>query len=182
MLSPTQTYTSSNQNLTFTYPSDWKVSETATVIIATSPVTELAAYNHKSVDGRITLLIRAQNVALTGFGGGSSMSVLPSQLLTYATPTSDQEGNAYISFLNYAGSKDTGIDAVYITGNAGYQSDQYIPESVIQAIDPMISYTFTKCTNKLCSSTSPLTISTSSWNNSSFSGPLIKMLESLSIT
>lgn len=180
--SPTQMYTSSNQDLTFTYPSDWKVAETATVITATSPVTKLTAYNRKAVDGRITLLIRAQNVALSGFGDGAAMTVLPSQLMTYASPASDQEGTAYLSLLNYAGSKHAGIDAAYITGNSGYQSDQYVPESVIQAIDPMISFTFSECANGSCSSTTPLTISTNSWNNSNFSGPLIKTLESLSIT
>lgn len=179
---PTRTYTSSNQNLTFTYPTGWKVGETVTVLTATSPVTELTGYNRKSVDGRIIFRIRAQNVALPEFDAGNALALLPSQIVTYTSPTSDQEGTTYISFLNYANSKGSGIDGIYVTGNTGYQTGQYATETEVEAVDPIVSFTFEKCTNTSCSATMPLTVATSSWNEKSFYGPLLTMLESLSIS
>ena len=179
---PTQAYTSANQNLTFNYPTNWKVNETTTVITATSPMLKLTSYSHQSVDGQVTLQIRAQGVALSEFNAGDATAILPSQIITYTSPANGQRASTYISFLNYASSKGSGIDGIYITGNTGYQSGQDAPESEIQAVDPVISLSFAKCTDKACNNTTPLTISTGSWGNKAFSGPLLTMLESLSIS
>jgi len=180
--SPTRTYTSSNQNLTFSYPADWKITETSTLITGTSPIVKLTSYNHRSVNGRITFTIRAQSGTLPEFKAGAAMAVLPSQIVTYTSPASDQRGSTYISFLSYADSKGFGIDGIYITGNAGYKTGQNVPESDIQAIDPVVSVTFMQCINEGCGSTSSLVIATSDWSDKSFSAPLLAMLESLTIS
>lgn len=178
---PKETYTSSNQSLSFNYPSGWKVNETATAITTTSPVTPLQAFNHTSVSGRIIFRIRTQNTALPEFSAGPATAILPSQTITYTAPTSNQQGSTYISFLQYAGSTNAGIDGIYITGNTGYQTGQTAPETDIQAVDPIITFTFEKCSNKNCTSTTPLTIAASGWSTKSFSAPLLAMFESLVI-
>jgi hypothetical protein len=179
---PSQTYTSSYQDLSFEYPSGWKVNETSSVITATSPATRLTSYNRQSVTGRVIFRVRAQSSSLPEFSAGDATAILPSQTITYTSPATGQRGSTYISFLNYANSKGNGIDGVYITGDTGYQAGQNSPESDIQAVDPVISFTFVKCSNKACSSTDPLTISTSSWSSKAFSASLLTMLESLSIS
>jgi hypothetical protein len=180
---PSQSYTSSNQDLSFSYPNNWKVNETSDVITATSPAIRLTSYNRQAVTGQVVFRIRAQDVALNEFSAGAATAALNSQIINYASPAADQRGSTYISFLNYANSKGSGIDGVYITGNTGYQTGQNAPESDIQAVDPVVSITFSKCSNKTCSgTTTPLTISTGSWSNKNFSGPLAAMLESLSIS
>jgi hypothetical protein len=179
---PTEMYSSTNQNLTFVYPTDWKVQETSTIIAATSPTMKLTNYTRSLVTGRVLFQIRAPGVALSEFSAGAATAVLNSQIIDYATPASGQRASTYISFLNYASSKGTGIDGVYVSGNTGYQTGQTAPESDIQAVDPVVSVTFEQCTNKTCSSTKPLTIATKSWSTKDFSNPLLAMIESLSIS
>ena len=180
---PTQEFQSSYQNLTFVYPNDWKTSETQNTITATSPAMQLTSYNRQTVTGQVIFRVRAQTVPLTEFNAGNALAAIDSQIINYTAPASGQRGSTYISFLNYASSKGGGIDGVYITGNTGYKTGQYALKTDITAIDPVISFTFAQCSNKSCSgSTQPLTISNGSWNNKSFSGPLLTMLESLSIS
>lgn len=180
--SPNQTYTSEYQDLSFAYPSNWKVNETSNTITVTSPTMKLTSYNRHSVTGEIIFRVRAQGAALSELSAGDSTAILPSQIITYTSPASDQRGSTYVSFLNFANAKGNGIDGIYITGNTGYQTGQNSPESDIQAVDPVISFNFVKCSNASCSTTEPLTLATSSWNNKTFSDPLLTMLKSLSIS
>jgi hypothetical protein len=180
---PTQIFTSNYQDLTFVYPTDWKVQETSTVITATSPVLKLTSYARQIVTGHIIFQVRAQDVALNEFSAGAATAALNSQIINYAAPASGQRASTYISFLNYANSKGGGIDGIYITGNAGYQSGQDAPESDVQSVSPVVSFTFSKCTNKVCSgTTTPLTIASQNWSEKAFSGPLLAMFESLAIS
>lgn len=180
---PTQTYTSNYQNLTFVYPNDWKVSETTDTITATSPVMQLTSYARQTVTGQVVFRVRAHGAALNEFNAGSAMAAIDSQIIAYASPAAGQRGSTYISFLNYADSKGGGIDGIYITGNAGYKTGQYVPKTDVQAIDPVISITFDKCSNKTCDgSVSPLTIAANSWSSKQFSNPLLAILESLTIS
>jgi hypothetical protein len=178
---PTKMYSSTNQNLSFVYPSNWKVNETATTLTATSPAMKLTSYSRQTVTGKIVFRIRTQGSSLPEFSSGSATAALNSQLITYTAPTADQQASTYVSFLNYANSKGFGIDGIYVTANAGYQEGQPAPESDIAAVSPIISFTFVKCGNKSCSSTTPLTIASQSWSTKNFSSPLLAMLESLSI-
>jgi hypothetical protein len=110
------------------------------------------------------------------------MAVLDSQLLNYTAPATGQQASAYISFLNYANSKTSGIDGIYVTGNSGYLTGQQAPKTDIAAVNPIISFTFAKCANKTCTgNTTPLTIATSSWSAKNFSSPLLAILKSLAL-
>jgi hypothetical protein len=179
----TKQYTSNYQDLSFTYPEDWKVSETSDVITATSPSMKLDGAGKGTVNGQMILKIRDKNEQLTEFSAGNATAVLKSQIISYSAPAAGQRASTYISLLNYANSKQTGIDGIYITGDAGYESGQDAPVSDLAPIDPVVSITFAQCANNACSGNSTaLTIASSAWRNKTFSAPLIKMLASLSIS
>jgi hypothetical protein len=181
--SSTKQYTSNYQDLSFTYPTDWKVAETTDVITATSPAMKLTGYDRQTVTGEIVFRVRDKNVVLSEFSSGNATAALNSQIVTYAAPAAGQRASTYASFLNYAGSKGNGIDGIYVTGDTGYQTGQAAPESDLAPIDPVISITFDKCANAKCTGTpTPLTIATSSWKATEFSKPLLAILASLAIS
>ncbi|HEV2402984.1 MAG TPA: hypothetical protein VGS08_02165 [Candidatus Saccharimonadales bacterium] len=179
----TKQYTSVNQNLSFSYPADWTVTETTDQITATSPDLRLTSSSGQSVNGQAIMLVRDKNVPLSEFKAGNAVAIINSQIITYSAPAAGQRGSSYVSYLNFASSPTTGLDGVYITGNTGYQTGQAAPASDLTPIDPVISITFGRCNNSSCGgSTSPLTIRTSSWNDTALSKPLMTMLESFSIS
>ena len=183
--SSTKPYTSNNLNLSFNYPENWTVADSGSgKLTVTSPVMQLTDASGQSQTGEIILTIQNESSAdFSAFKQGNAVAVLNSQKITYAKPTSTQRADTYISFLQYASTAGGGaLDGVYITGNAGYQKGQAIPEVDITKVDPVVTVTFAKCANTGCSgSTMPLSISSSMWSNASFSAPIGDMLKSLAI-
>ncbi len=169
-------YDSTNFNLGFDYPKDWKVDDTGSgKLTVTSPTTKLKNTDGQQVDGQIVMAIRNNTQKLSEFDKGSATAVLNSQQITYAKPTKTQRASTNISFLNYASSSSsTGLDGIYITGINSYQKKQAVLQTDIAKADPLIDINFLK-------GTTPTTIAASSWSDSSFSKPLKTMLESLAI-
>ncbi|HUD07819.1 MAG TPA: hypothetical protein VMQ52_01955 [Candidatus Saccharimonadales bacterium] len=184
----TQQYSSTNLGLSFNYPPGWKITDTAgtNVLTLQSPSEELLTTPNQLVKGKITMTIQNQAPAvIAGYQSGNASAALESQLITYTNPTAGQRASTYISFLHYATSTSTpasNIDAIYITGNSGYQLSQYIPLADIQAVSPVVGITFNRCANTACLTSGPASsITSSSWNTTSFSGTLLTLLKSLSI-
>jgi hypothetical protein len=155
-------------------------------LILQSPAEELLITPNQLVKGKITMTIQNLPPAtIPGYQSGNATAVLGSQLITYTNPTATQRASTYISFLHYATSTSTpasNIDAIYITGNSGYQLNQYIPLADIQAVSPVVGITFSRCANAACSTSGPATsITSTTWNTTSFSGTLLTLLKSLSI-
>lgn len=137
----------------------------------------------QNVTGQITLTIRDPSQPLPEFDKGNATATIDSVKIAYSHPSQNQRANTYMSFLTYASSAASGIDGIYITGDYGYKKVQAIPKVDIQKIDPITSITFAKCADNSCSGkTTPLNLAVSDWQNGQLSGPLTKMLESLSIT
>lgn len=183
VVSTTKQYNSTQQGVTFSYPSNWTVTEddTANVITAQSPPTTLTPAAGPSVTGEVSMTINQQTPSLPMFTAGNAVAVLASQKINYANPASTQRAQTYVSFLQYAATTMRGaLDGVYVTGNSGYQQDQAIPEVDIAAVSPLVRVTFTQCANANCTgSMSPLSIAATSWSNAALSGPILTMLESL---
>jgi hypothetical protein len=180
----TDHYDSSNFNLGFDYPKGWKVSDVSGSgkLTAASPALKIKDTNNQQVDGQIIITIRDKTQKLSEFDKSAATAVLNSEKITYTKPTQTQRGDTYVSFLSYAGSSSSGLDSIYITGDAGYQKDQDVPAVDISKIDPITNVTFLKCSDSKCSGTgSPLTIATQNWQDSSFSSPIKTMLQSLAI-
>jgi len=180
----TTQYASTNFNLSFNYPQGWNVSDTGNgKLTVTSPTMQLTAANGQSQSGQVVMTIQNENAANFGmFAQGNAVAVLTSQHVNYSNPTQTQRASTYVSFLQYATTTTHGgLDGVYVTGDSGYQQGQAIPEVDITKVDPVITVTFNQCNDTTCASPKALTIDSSMWNNSSFSGPILKMIESLAI-
>lgn len=180
----TKNYSSPNFYLSFEYPEDWAVVDNGGgIMTATSPVMKLARSSGDDAKGRIVLTFRAKDQKLPEFDSGSATAAKQSIKIAYTKPTQNQRGSTYESFLRYAGNVNTAaLSGVYITGDSGYTLGQSIPKVDIQKVDPIISITFTKCSDNTCAGGGgELNIPLSLWENLAFSGPLEQMLKSITI-
>jgi hypothetical protein len=182
-----QQYYSTNLSIGFNYPKNWTITDVtgSNSLTLMSPVLNLLTSTNKLVKGQITLTIQNQSPVIPGYQSGNATAALESQIIDYTNPTAAQRGSTYISFLHYATSNtpSSNIDAIYVTGNAGYKINQYIPETDILAVSPVVSITFSQCTTVACTGkVSPISITSGAWSTSSFSGTLLTLLKSLSIS
>lgn len=178
----TKQYTSPNFNLSLKYPANWKVTDTAgsNVLIVESPSLLLTSVTGQKSDGIIRLQIQNKNYPITGFEKGNALAALPSELIKYINPTQMQRAETHLSFLTYAPAT-SGINALYITGDYGYQANQAIPQLDISTGDPIVSVRFLQCNDEICTKPISIAINTASWDDPAFSAPIKNMLTSLSI-
>ena len=174
----TKSYTSPNLYLTFSYPADWTIVDTGGgAMTASSPTMQLKGVNGQSSAGKIIMTIRTSSSTLAGFNAGNTTAVLASQKITYSKPTQTQRADTYVTFISYASTAGSnGLDAIYVSGNNGYTLGQAVPQADLIQVSPIVSLTFAASSGKA------LTIAASNWQDSAFSGPLLAMLKSLSIT
>jgi hypothetical protein len=180
----TKHYSSSEFNLEFNYPADWTITDTtgSGVLTARSPSVKLKDTSGQTMTGQVILTIRNKQQPLPEFDKGNAVAVLPSQKINYTSPSQAQRAATYISFLQYASTTAaSALDGVYITGDVGYQKDQAIPKADIAPIDPVIDVVFAKCTDSSCNNGTTASIASTMWNDSTFAGPITKMLQSLTI-
>jgi hypothetical protein len=169
--------------LGFDYPADWTVTETDGRLTAVSKTMKLKTAGGQSLNGRIQVLIQPKQSTIKEFSKGNGVAILDSEKISYTKPTQTQRAQTYLSFVNYSGSTETGIDALYITGDIGYQKDQAVPMVDIVRVDPLITASFVQCPNEACSgATAPLTLDASSWKEKVVLSSAIKtVLTTLSI-
>jgi hypothetical protein len=180
----TEHHESPSFNLGFDYPKGWKVSDISGSgkLIVTSTPQKLKDADGQQVDGQIIMTIRDKTQKLSEFDKGAAKAVIDSEKITYTKPSETQRGDTYISFVNYATSKDNGLDSIYISGDAGYKKDQEVPAVDISKVDPITNVTFIKCPDSKCSGTpTVLTVAAASWEDAAFSKPIKTMLQTLSI-
>ena len=177
----TTSYTTTNYNASFNYPSSWTVSDSGSApLTVTSPALQLRSANGSNVLGQIVLSLSSKGTLPTQFGA-QSVAVLPSQKISYTQPSPNQAAQSYISFVQYpATTAKGGLDAIYLSGNFGYQQDQTIPATEMSTVDPLTYIAFYSCANSQCpiSARQPLTIDSTEWSDSNFSAPLLLMLKS----
>jgi hypothetical protein len=179
---PTQPYASSNFNLSFNYPDGWSVVDNGSgIMTVTSPGLPLTSAAGQTVTSLITMTIQKQGQLPAAFSAGPALAVLNSQTLAYSQPTASQTSQAYLSFVQYSSTTTKGgLDAIYLTGNYGYQKDQTIPATDIANVNPLVTVSFTKCGNTACTSNlTPLTIASASWSQAALQAPIMTMLASL---
>lgn len=178
---PTETHTSSAFQLQFDYPQGWKVTEGVdNKIVAVSPATQLKTVAGSKQTGQIVMIVQRKQVSLPDFAAGSALAVRESEKIDYKKPSQVQRASTYLSFPSYAASASKGIDGVYITGDNGYQKNQYIPMSDIAKSDPLIMVTFRSCDDDKCATAGkPLTLAASVWDDAAFSKPIKSILQSI---
>ncbi len=180
--SETKHYDSVNFKLGFDYPGNWKASEdNAEQITVLSPGIKLKGADGKDVVGQIYFRIRAKGQNLEGFEKSDATAIMDSEKIAYTSPTQVQRASTYISFLRYA-ENSGGLDAIFITGDLGYERGQTVPKTDIEKVDPIISIELYLCPNSGCVELSGVYgISEEIWQDEDISVPLKNMLTSLVI-
>lgn len=182
---PSTSYTASDFNTAFSYPSSWTVVDSGTApLTITSPEENLVADSGKSVPAQVVVTLARQGTIPPAFSS-QSVAVMTSSKINYSAPAAGQAADTYISFVQYPSTTVVGgLDGIYITGNYGYQKFQSIPASNISSIDPIVYASFYSCATSACpiASRQPLTIASSDWKDTSFSAPLMLIFKSFTFS
>jgi hypothetical protein len=179
---PTKHYDSATYTLGFDYPETWKVNDTAAKLMVASPAVSLTTAGGSKVEGHVVLTIQNQQTTIPSYPANGAVAILASEKLTYKQPTPVQRAQTYFSYLGY-GTKSGGLDALYITGDNGYQKDQNIPMSDVVKGNPLIGITFQSCTSVDCSTGTPtmLTVVASDWPTTAESKQVVDLIKSLQL-
>jgi hypothetical protein len=179
----TTSYSSSAFGFNINYPDSWQVSSsTTTSVELSSPVVSLTSDTGKELNGKVVMSVVNQGQIPASFGS-SSVAVLDSVDLSFNNPTASQAAQSYLSFIQYPATVvKGGLDGIYLTGNNGYLKDDTIPSSDINQMSPLIYLSFLKCNNSACTSSSPLSISSTMWSNSNFSKAITDTIKSLTFS
>lgn len=178
----TKKFESANFKLSFDYPGNWTASEdNPEEISVLSRGIKMKDADGKDVTGQVYFRVRAKGQKLQGFDKGDATAVIASEKIAYTTPSQVQRASTYISFLRYA-DNSAGLDAIYITGDLGYEEGQTIPKADIEKVDPIISIEFYLCPNSGCMELSGVYgIGVETWSNEDIKLALENMLKSLTI-
>jgi len=183
---PTTSYAAAAFGATFSYPTNWTVVNNGSApLTLTSPVMSLLSANNQTVNGQIVMSMGAQGSVPPAVTANSSVAVLTSQKLSYNQPTPDQAASTYVSFVQYPTTTTRGgLNAIFVSGNYGYQKYQIVPSSNLAQVDPLIYFSFYSCASSTCpiSTRVPLTIAASDWDNSSLAGPISYIIKSFAFS
>lgn len=180
---PTKQYTSEALGLSFNYPQNWAVSEQNGVLTAKSPTVQLYGANGKKVNGQIVFNIAPMGQNLNNFAAGNATAVIDSQKISYTNPGSTQRAQTYLSYLQYAKTTTSNaLDAIYVTGDFGYQKGQAIPQVDAAKLDPMVQVTFAACGSQAsdcANGASTTNVDASAWQSNSLNKTVTTLIESL---
>ncbi len=176
----TKHYDSVTYTLGLDYPGDWLISDTTAKLTITSPGVKMTSVSG-STTGHVLVTIQNPQTNIPGFPSGGAMANLASDKLTYKQPSSVQRAQTYLSYLGYK--NPNGLDALYLTGDNGYESGQQIPMSDVIKGNPLVSVTFVDCEDTSCvnGAPKPITLLASRWKDAAFKQQVIDLLQSLTL-
>ena len=152
------------------------------LLTVTSPVVTLKGADGQESKATIVLSIMPKGQNVAEFTGSSALAVRDSEKITYKNPTDVQRAQTYLSFLQYSASSRKALDAIFITGDFGYKTDQYVPKTDITKLDPLIHVSFMACVDSDCTkSDKPLTLDPGQWTDSKLQKPVLTILTSLAV-
>ncbi len=180
-VTPTKHYDSVTYTLGFDYPETWTVSDTSARLSTTSPAVSLTRVDGTAMQAHVVVTIQNHQTTIAGFPASGAVAALISDKLTYKQPTAVQRAQTYLSYLSYG--KANGLDALYITGDTGYQQGQQVPMSDVAKGNPLVSVSFVTCPANDCSSgtPAPLTVLASKWPGTSISKQVVTLLQSMQL-
>ncbi len=175
-------YNSTTSSLDFSYPSNLVVNDNNSGLITiSSPISQLPQTSNSNISGKVIITINQQTTIPATFGN-YSLAVDNSAKINYTSPTQYQRNQTYLTEVQYPATlASNGLDAVYVTGDFGYTKNQVIPLTDIAKLNPLIMITFVSCKDSTCSSTSPLTVSSSFVTNQLFSNQAVGIIKSLQL-
>jgi hypothetical protein len=177
---PTKHYDSVTYTLGFDYPQDWAVSDTETKLTVTSPSMKLKKVDGSSAGTNVVITIQNPQTKIPGYPTSGATAALTSDKLTYKQPTAVQRAQTYLTYLGY---KSAGLDALYITGDNGYQQGQNVPMSDIVKGNPLVGVTFQTCSTIDCThgTVTPITLDGAAWKDSGVSKQVTALLQSMQL-
>lgn len=178
---PPVRYNSTTYSMGLSYPANWIVSDTPAKLTIVSPNLAMTDLNGQATTGHVIVTIQNQQSNLPGYPAGGATASLESGKLTYAQPSSVQRSQTYVSYVGYT--SPSGIDALFLTGDNGYQAGQTVPMSDITKGNPLISVMFAKCSVSFCTkgTPKPLTLQAKSWDKASFKKQVTDLLQSITV-
>lgn len=157
-------YTSINFPLSLSFPDNWTVSDQTAKLTILSPPRDMKSATGTNTKAAVLITIRGKQTNLPEFDSGNASAVLLSEKVNYTQPSSTQRGQTYLSYLQYAATKAKGgMDAVYITGNSGYTQGQFIPETDVIKVDPLVTVTFVSCQTSCMPTSTSVAIDSATW-------------------
>lgn len=173
-------YESTNFALSLKYPGDWTLNDAATALTIISPVQQLPGADGQAKSGAVVVTIRHKQASLPEFKAGNAVAVLDSKNVTYTAPSEGQRGTTFLSYLQYASTTTKGaLDAIYITGNAGYKKTQAIPQADAIKVDPLITVHFVECASGCTPTTQSTQVNGETWQASTANTTVETILKSL---
>jgi hypothetical protein len=178
----TEAYSSSDLRIGFDYPKNWKVhDETVGLTTVESPVVQLKDAMGLSTNSKVVVSLLSTGSEIPNFKDTGAQAVVDSTKITYTKPSDTQRQQTYLSFLTYSSEV---LDAVFVTGDNGYQKDQYVPEGDIKKGDPIVGVAFYACKQTdTCEgeAATPLGISADAWATDANLQAAARLVESLRV-
>jgi len=177
---PTAHYDSTTYGIGIDYPNNWAVSDTTAKLTIISPDVSMETPTSQT-NGHVIVTVQNQQSAIAGFPADGAMASLGSDKLTYAQPTPVQRAQTFLSYLGYSSADN--LDALYLTGDAGYQQGQTIPLSDVIKGNPLVSVSFATCASDSCANETPkpVVLKASGWKDAAFKPIIVNILQSLAI-
>jgi len=171
-------YVSQELRLSLDHPTSWKLdNSTSGQIKLESPITKLATADGEQMDARVVLTLLNSGSQPPGFTGNSGQAVAESEKFAYKAPTQNQRKETFLSFLGFGGGND--VDAIYITGDSGYQKGQTVPKTDVTKVEPVVAVVFVHCEGANCKDS--LSIAPATWSSNATLQTAKAILQSLII-
>lgn len=171
---------SSNFSMGLDYPENWQFKDTETLLSVTSPQMTFQTFDGKEAKGYVRLTVQPKQTSLPDFAKGAGTAVMESSKLTYKKPTQNQRAQTYLTFVGYA-TGNGGLEALYVTGNNGYQIRQDVLQAEVLQTDPLVTVKFLSCTTQECTgTTTPLSVKNSVWVKTPVSETVTNLIQSFS--
>jgi hypothetical protein len=178
-------------NLSFYYPTTWTVTpasnnnKTDQAITLTTPLTTITNADGSSVSGKILIQVRPGTSSITELNTNSPVTAIASAQIAYSKPTTSQTTYPFLTYVHYSNaSKASGaFEEVIITGGQSLPAKQSISAQNFTGIDPIITSSFFQCSSQTCTGVSqtPLSITTSLWQNDLIFQQVLTVLESFQL-
>lgn len=181
VVTTTEKYVSQAFSLTFDYPTNWEIDDTEpTVLQIMSPITRIKDTDGNIAEARVVVKVRPKGAALAEFTG-TSTAVRASEKMSYSQPSAAQRGQTFLTFVGHSGA---GLDAVYITGDNGYEKDGFVPKTDVAQADPIISVQLVACPQNRCDSAAitSLSVENEAWEDNAYLQQAKILLQSLVIS
>lgn len=176
----TKHYDSATFSMGLDYPENWQLKDTETLLSVTSPQMTFQTFDGKEAKGYVRLTVQPKQTSLPDFAKGAGTAVMESAKLTYKKPTQNQRAQTYLTFVGYA-TGNGGLEALYVTGNNGYQIRQDVLQAEVLQTDPLITVKFLSCTTQECTgTTTPLSVKNIVWVKTPVSETVTNLIQSFS--